>query len=402
MRILLISQFFAPDITAAAFRLTDFAQLLAKRGHELQVITTHPYKAQVTKVDDSQFEQLGIRVRRCHIKDVVGSGARAYLKHYISFVRGSIRLGMGIWRRGWRPDVIYVSSPPLFVGLTGRTLAMLFRRPWVFEVRDIWPDTAVAAGQLSPNGRAYRIGRRMERYFYRKADHITCVSRPMADYLREESDTSVTVIYNGVPTEDIAPTPRPRPNNATKTLLYAGNLGLLQELDLLIEGFVALRQEHDLSGWQLHLLGAGAQLEALKQQVAELNATDNVIFLPPVSRDDAVRQMEEADLLYLNLKQDPTLERTIPSKVFDYLIAARPIVAGLAGEGQSLLESTEANRVFPPGDLQALKTSLVSAITDLSELETKAHSNRQLVLDNFSREMAVQQLERVFKKLVNH
>ena len=211
MRILLISQFFAPDITAAAFRLTDFAQLLAKRGHELQVITTHPYKAQVTEVDDSQFEQQGISVKRCHIKDVVGSGARAYLKHYMSFVRGSVRLGIGIWRNGWRPDVIYVSSPPLFVGLAGRCLAMVFRRPWVFEVRDIWPDTAVAAGQLSPDGRAYRIGRQMERYFYRKADHITCVSRPMSDYLKQESSTDVTVIYNGVPTDQIDPTPRQHP-----------------------------------------------------------------------------------------------------------------------------------------------------------------------------------------------
>ena len=266
MRILLISQFFAPDITAAAFRLTDFAHLLAKRGHELKVITTHPYKAQITEVDDSRFEQLGISVARCHIKDVVGSGARAYLKHYMSFVRGSIRLGTGIWRRGWRPDVIYVSSPPLFVGLTGRCLAMLFRRPWVFEVRDIWPDTAVAAGQLNPHGRAYRIGRRMERYFYRSADHITCVSRPMSDYLQEESSTDVTVIYNGVPTEQIAPTPRQRPDNPVKTILYAGNLGHLQELDLLIQGFVAIRRERGLSQWKLHLLGAGAQLDALKEQ----------------------------------------------------------------------------------------------------------------------------------------
>ena len=93
----------------------------------------------------------------------------------------------------------------------------------------------------------------------------------------------------------------------------------------------------------MHLLGAGAQQDALKQQVAELDMGDAVFFHPAVSRDEAVKRMEEADLLYLNLKQNPTLERTIPSKVFDYLIAGRPIVAGLAGEGQSLLESTEAD-----------------------------------------------------------
>ena len=401
MKILLITQFFAPDITAAAFRLTDFARLLVKRDHEVQVITAYPHKAQVEAIDDAAFESEGIQISRCHIQDVVGSGARAYLTHYMSFVRGSIRQGWKIWRTGWRPDVIYVSSPPLLVGMTGRFLAALFRRPWVMEIRDIWPDTPVAAGQLSQDGRAYKIGRKMEKYFYRKANRLICVSQPMSEYLAEETRTPVTVIYNGVSLEDAeAERQNPEKTLNSKTILYAGNLGHLQELELLIQGFSEVCRNPELADWKLHLLGAGAQLEMLKQLVQELDLKDQVVFHSAVSREDAMRMMQDCGLLYLNLKLHPTLAKTIPSKLFDYFLAGRPIVAGLAGEGRQLLESTQANVVFNPGNVDELKQAIATAITNSSNLEQNAHLNRELVLKRFTRDTAVDQLESVFQEII--
>lgn len=401
MRILLISQFFAPDITAAAFRMTDFAVRLAAGGDEIRVLTSHPHKAQVSGVDDQEFEHQGIGIQRCVVDEVQGSGAKAYLKHYLSFVRGSIRLGLALRRRGWKPDVIYASSPPLFVGLTASFLATVFRRPIVFEVRDIWPDTAVAAGQLSGDGRAYRIGRSMERFFYRRASHLICVSQPMRDYLVTQSQRPVTVIYNGVePTEEIAPaTAAVSLDGQHRVVLYAGNLGHLQELDLLIRGFVQVQKEPQRSNWKLMLLGAGAQLEKLRSLVDELDAHQVVQFLPPVSRSEAIRAMSQADLLYLNLKHHPTLEKTIPSKLFDYFLAARPIVAGLYGEGRDLLESTGANVVFPPGNMEALQAALRRAIEQYSSLDERATANRDLVLSRFTREIAVSQLQQVLSSV---
>ena len=106
--------------------MSDFAKLLADAGDEVRVITSYPHKARVAEVDDRPFEAKGIQVYRCHLHEVRGSGAKAYLRHYGSFVRGSLRLGWKIWRSGWRPDVIYASSPPLFVGITGRVLSEAF------------------------------------------------------------------------------------------------------------------------------------------------------------------------------------------------------------------------------------------------------------------------------------
>jgi len=402
MRILFICQFFAPDITAAAFRMTDFARLLAAKGDDVKVITAFPHKVQVTAIDDRSFADAGIDVRRCPIVEVHGGGARAYLKHYLSFVWGSLRQGVRVWREGWRPDLIYVSSPPLFVGVSGRVLSLLFRRPVVFEVRDIWPDAAVSAGQLRAGSLAFRLGQLLERYFYRKAARITCVAEPMRDYLQRWTRTPVTVVYNGVSVDRstaraVSPPAEPV---TVRVALYAGNLGHVQQLDLLLEGVAHLMNREELCGWQFQLLGAGAQLTNLQELARRLKIEDRVKFLPAVDREEAARRISQADLLYLHLMHDETMAKTIPSKLFDYLLAARPILAGLSGEGAQLLRSTGANVVFTPGDLTGLEHGLLQAITMWPQLNTRAIHNRELVLRRFTRERAAETLRSVFASLV--
>lgn len=442
MRILFICQYFAPDITAAAFRMSDFARLLADAGDEVRVITSFPHKAQVeaqgaTDPDDSSFRSAGIQVMRCHVSPVVGGGAKPYLRHYASFLRGSLRLGWQVWREGWRPDVIYATSPPLFVGISGRLLSMLFRRPLVFEVRDIWPDAAVSAGQLRADGRAYRLGKVLERYLYRKADYITCVARRMSDYLRQQTSTPVEVVYNGISldpsilasvgiapihtatgslqsvpshqrltgkssaVDSVAEGTSDGTSDRARTLLYAGNLGHVQQLDLLLHAWARLYPTGDLTDWRLELLGAGAQTDNLRALARELGLESTVTFTPAVSRAEATQRMHQADALYLHLMADETMEKTIPSKLFDYLLAGRPILGGIAGEGTEILGETGANVTFPPGDLEAMQVALLQMTRDWPELDEQSHANRDLVLERFTRKHAADVLRGVFQRLVD-
>ncbi|MEZ6120809.1 MAG: glycosyltransferase family 4 protein [Pirellulaceae bacterium] len=401
MRILILAQFFEPDITAAAFRLSDFTRLLASQGHEVEVITAEPHKAAVDVVDDSHFAELGVRIHRCKIKHLSdGGGSKAYIGHYLSFVRSGIAAGLKIWRSGWKPDVIYASSPPLFIGLSGRFLSVLFRRPMVFEIRDIWPDAAVAAGQLSSSGWAYRIGRTLERYFYRKAKHLTCVSAPMKDYLNEQCQTPVTVVYNGVNLDSVSqPQINSKEPSAHKEILYAGNIGLLQNLDVLVTAFHELSQAGQIDGWKVRIIGAGAQREDV-QELADQFQNPAISIEPPVSRDRVYRELRSADLLFLNLKSSETLAKSIPSKLFDYLLAARPILGGIEGEGQDILESTGANRCFRPGDKDDLKQQLLQMLGSFEQYEANARQNLELVKQRFSREAAVQELVSVFERVI--
>jgi glycosyltransferase involved in cell wall biosynthesis len=214
----------------------------------------------------------------------------------------------------------------------------------------------------------------------------------------------VSVAYNGVlrrkAEADIQdPVTLRSSEGEARSILYAGNLGHLQELDLLVAGFGELVCAGHLAGWNLRLLGAGQQKERLQQLVESRGLSAQVSIEGPVSREQAMLESRRADLLYLNLKKDPVLEKTIPSKVFDCLLAGRPIVAGIAGEGCDILAETGANVSFEPGHIEELKRALLQAVERFEEMDALAPRNVELVLERFTRENAVAVLTEVFQEV---
>ena len=400
MKILIITQFFPPDITAAAFRMGDTASLLAQAGHEVKVLAGEPHKGSAEGINMDDLVDPQVEVIRCAIKPLERKGMRAYISHYMSFVRSSISQGMQLKKKGWRPNVILCSSPPLFVGFAGRYLKFRFRVPLVFEVRDIWPDSAVAAGQLSQSGKAYKIGRMMEKNFYRHADRITCVAKPMAEYIRGHCKTPVEVVYNGIQQRLVPPVePPPVKAGGLRTILYAGNFGHVQNMDLIVKGFIQASVDGKISNWKLRLIGTGTKLDELNQIVADHDAEYLVSIEPPVSRDAVFREMVSADALYLSLQKSFVLEHTIPSKVFDYLAMSRPVVAALGGEGREILNQTGANLCFDPGDESGLQAALEQLGGHIESLQKCAPKNRELVLQKYTRERAVETLTRVLTEV---
>ena len=187
MNILVISQYYAPDITAAAFRISETVELMRLAGHDVRVVTAFPHKSEVS-VNEEADRRMG--VVRVPVAPIGGGGASRYLNHYLSFMRRSAIAGLKQRLGSWCPAIIWASSPPLFTGLTGRLLSIIYNCPLVFDVRDIWPEFAVSAGQISPTGRAYQVGRILERVLYNSAHHITCVSKAMADYIGSRTRNS--------------------------------------------------------------------------------------------------------------------------------------------------------------------------------------------------------------------
>ncbi|OHB62422.1 MAG: hypothetical protein A2Y76_06735 [Planctomycetes bacterium RBG_13_60_9] len=403
MKILIIAQYFPPDITAAAFRMFDTARLLEDTGHEVRVITAHPHRSQVDGDSAARYDGQISGVWRTPVAHLNGGGFSDYVKHYVSFMIGSSWLGLRQRLTGWRPDVIWASSPPLFVGCTGVALSRLSRCPLVLDVRDLWPASAVGAGQLSAQGRACRIGERMEQYVYDRAAHITCVARPMRDYIRARARTGVTVVYNGARASDVRT--GPAEGNGSQngpTLLYAGNLGRAQQLDLLIRAWANVRGRNGHDRWTMKLLGTGAVEKELKELASSLRVGDSVVFMPPVSRQEAMCEMARADALSVSLQPDKAFEKTIPSKVFDCMAVGRPVLAGVAGEGREILESTGANVCYRPGDQGDLERSLTLLMRDYQRLRLMAYRNPEVIRNGYTRERAVATLTRVFNSVVSN
>lgn len=398
MKILAVSQYYTPDITAAAFRVAETVDHLKTAGNEVRVVTTFPHKSDIS--ENITSGEHGIY--RVTLPNTENQGFLGYIYLYLSFLYKSILKGIKVGRK-LKPDVVWATSPPIFVGLAGWLLAKVLNTGFALDIRDIWPDSAVAAGQISGTGISYKFGRAIEKFLYKHADIITCVATPMKGYIENHTDTPVEVIYNGVeiPNEQ----KEYYPNDVlqefakmrdSKKILYAGNFGHVQQLDLLINMFLELKQENLEEDWEIFFLGGGAQKENLKQLTSENKLSERIHFLDPVPKEEVFSYLQSADALFIHLMDSEVLRLTIPSKVFDYMLADRPLLAGIHGEGRDIIESLPGNFTFESGNLQGL----VKSFQNLDQFVSQNGScdNASMVKEHFSRKKQSNKVDQIFKQ----
>ena len=384
-KILVISQFYAPDITAAAFRISETVGLL-RQDADVRVITAVPHKAQAEAANPR--DDTG--VIRVAIRPYQGGGAVNYIMHYLSFVVTATWAGVKLKRSGWRPDIIWVSSPPLFVGIAGDALRRIMGCPLVLDIRDIWPESAVGAKMISQDGLLFRLGKILERWLYARADRMTCVSQAMQGYLVQASGKTVHVVYNGI----LRRPPQPPAQHVHRRILYAGNLGRAQGLDVLIAAFAdARKRSKALAGWTVDFVGAGAIEDALRAGVDDLDLGGSVRFLGVLDKPSALAEMRQSAALFINLLSEAVFALTVPSKVFDCMLAGRPILYGVENpEAQAILAESGGNIEFTANDRASLADAIVDLATRLDQIETLAQGNSDVVLSRYTREEATREL----------
>ena len=266
MRVLIASQYFPPEIHGPSARLGAFAGGLAARGHEVEVVCeapSHPGGVVAPGYGGHFVERRhvdGYDVNYVWVRATPSKAARARVANYASYAATATMVGAA--RR--RPDVVFASSPPLPVGSVGAALALRHRVPWVLDVRDLWPDAAVAVGEMEP-GRIYRIAARLERRLYRSAAAITATTE---DFVRTIEGRGGAGKVIADPQRHAGPVPGDRRGGAGSgaageadgrfTWTYAGNLGLAQGLEAAVEAAKLLGE-----GYRLILIGEGPRREEL-------------------------------------------------------------------------------------------------------------------------------------------
>lgn len=390
MKILIVSQFYEPDITAGAYRISETAGLLRARGHEVRVITAEPHKS------DVEFSPQADRaegVLRVPIVPYRGGGLTSYLIHYFSFALRATSAGMKVRMSGWQPDIIWVTSPPLFVGIAGWLLSLIMRARMVLDVRDIWPESAVAAGQISKGGIAFGLGKVLERFLYKRACRITCVSQPMANYIMTRSRTPSVVVYNGVL---LSAQQSAAPTQIVNRILYAGNLGRVQGLDVLLHAFNGIVRKGGLDGWTVEFIGTGEKESELKILARQLGCGSRVRFHRGIPKPKALAEIAHSRVLFMHLMDSDVFSLTIPSKVFDYMLTDRPILHGVRGEALTILQETGGNVEFASDDVASLTDAIHRLSADLVNYEKRAAANSNVVRSRYSREAATGALMNVF------
>ena len=360
-RLILLTQWFDPEPT---FKGLLFARALHDRGYDVEVVTGFPNYPGGKVYDGYRIRPIqretegGIAITRLALYPSHDNRALRRIANYLSFCL-SVFLYLTFVAR--RVDILYAYHPPLTVGLAA-AMAKLFRRtPTVLDVQDLWPDTLSATGMIDASLPLRIVGAVCD-WVYARITHIVVLSPGFKRLLIERGVPAekITKIYNwadeGAIMEAGETRPALMPDDGRFRLLFAGNMGLAQNLGVVLDAAKIVAATNDRLDFCF--LGGGLETARISQRAKE-EELSCVHFFPKVSMAEVGGYLYAADCLLVNLRPDPLFEVTIPSKTQAYMSAGRPIIIAVAGDAATLVEEAKAGIAVPPGDAQALAAAVL-------------------------------------------
>ena len=404
MKIVLIHQNFVDRHHPGGTRHFELAVYLVERGHEVTIIAgnlnyLHGQPTSQTKLY-RPFEEVidGVRILRAYAPPVLHRSFAWRAASQISFTVASI---WAAWRAG-PVDVVMGTSPPLFQLASAWGVSVLRRRPLLLEIRDLWPEFAIAMNILK-NPILIILARWAERFFYARANHILVNSPAYCDYLLKQglSKDKVTVIPNGVDAAMFDPCAqgddirRELGFDHQFLVTYAGALGQANDIGTILRAAHRLR---DSSSIHFILVGDGKERKNLEQQAKNLKL-DNVTFAGCFPKD-RMRDVLAASNACIAILQDiPMFRTTYPNKVFDYMAAGRPTLLAIDGVIRQVVEDANGGCFVPPGNDRALADAVRRLHENPDESQRMGKSARQYVEQHFQREDHARRLEQLLVNL---
>jgi glycosyltransferase involved in cell wall biosynthesis len=409
MRVLYLSQYFPPEVGATQTRAYEMAQGLVRAGHEVTMITempNHPIGIIPPEYKGKLFEQTtlnGINVLRVWVKTTPEKTFITRMAFYLSYMVMAIIAGL--FRARGKYDVIYVTSPPLFVGGAGLVLSFLRRTPMVFEVRDLWPESAVVLGELK-NTRVIKLSTWLEEACYRRALRIIAVTKGIKDRLIERGfpDSKIALIPNGANTELYKPQPI---NLALRrqlnipgdkfVVIYAGLHGLAHGLETLLQTANLL---HDDPNIFFLLLGQGPRKVALIELADDLDLP-NVMFHDAVPEANLPNYITIANLGLDTRRKVSISGGTLPVKMFSYMACEVPVVLSIEGEATQLLAKAQAGIAVDPENPEALARAIIELKENPGICKMYGQNGRAFVEQEFSRQKFAEYLGQILEETIS-
>jgi glycosyltransferase involved in cell wall biosynthesis len=392
MRLGILTQYYPPEMGAPQARLSELAAHVVRAGHRVTVLTAMPnYPTGVVQPGYGgvfrREQRDGVRVLRSFIYPTQRADFVHRLTNYFSFVGSSALAGAATLGR---LDYLLVESPPLFLGLSGIWLSAVTRARLIFNVSDLWPESAVHLGVLRPGSLAHRASAALEALCYRRAWLVSGQSPGILRSIQERFPGRRTfLLSNGVDTGTF--TPHRATDDARRLLardgravaLYAGLHGLAQGLGQLLDAAERLTWE---SGIDVVLVGDGPEKPALVRH-AEERGLKHVRFLPPQPREQMPALLAASDMILVPLKMH--LPGAVPSKLYEAMASGRPVVLVATGEPADIVRTHDAGVVLEPGAVDALATALQRLHDDPAERARLGANGRRAVEASFDRSRIV-------------
>ncbi len=372
MHILFLSDNFPPEVNAPASRTFEHCREWVRAGEQVTVITCAPNfpKGKVLAGYRNSLWQSeivdGIRVIRVWSYITANEGFLKRVLDYLSFMFSATIASLFVRK----VDVIVGTSPQFFTACAACAVSILKRRPWVFELRDLWPESIKAVGAMKDSA-AIRLLERIEMFLYRRADRIVSVTHSFKDALirRGIDGRKIGIITNGVDLTHFQSCPKDAALSRELGLDgcyiagYVGTHGMAHGLEALLDAAATLQQTPDAADLRFLFLGNGAQKAALVERSQELGLR-NVLFIDSVPKSEVSRYWSLLDVSIIHLRKTELFNSVIPSKMFECMGMGIPVLHGVAGESADILRREDVGEVFESGNAEQLVQALLGLRRD--------------------------------------
>lgn len=415
MKILYVSQYFPPEMGAPAARAAELAQHWSQAGHEVSVLTgfpNHPtgvvppeWRSRLKRL--TYHEKAGrVDVFRTWLWPLPNRKSHERMRNYASFCISAALRGLSLPR----PDVIIASSPQLLVALSGWWLAFSRSIPFVFEVRDLWPESLAAVGVSDEGSLLHRTLSAVAGFLYERADRVVVVTPAFREHLVQRwrvPAEKIAVVENGVEADLFSPAPLAS-NVALKRELgaeskflvcYIGTMGNAHGLETLLDAAATL--QHQSPDVLFLLVGEGAEKERIKA-TAQSRQLSNVQFLDQQPRERIPAFISASDVCLVLLKKTDIFKTVIPTKMLEFMSCARPVILGVEGQARQIVEDAGAGLFIEPENSDALVRAInkLKANPELG-IDLGQHG-RDCILQHFSRARTAEKYVDVLKGITGN
>jgi len=405
MKILFLSHYFPPEVNAPATRTYEHCRRWVEQGHEVTVVSCVPHHPMGRAYP-------GYKNKLVHVEYIDGIKAIKVLT-YITANEGFIKrtfnyvfymfMALCIAPFLSKADVVISTSPQFFNGLAGYFVSRIKRAPWLLEIRDLWPESITAVGAIK-NERLIAVLEWIERFVYRKADHIVPVTYAFKEHIVRcgASGNAITVLRNGVDLNQFSEQKKDTKLEHTWGLhnkfvaAYVGTHGMAHGLDTILEAAQILSHREDIV---FLMVGDGAERERLFEE-KNRRGLKNVVMQAQQPKSVMPTIWAMTDVSLVLLKRLDLFKTVIPSKIFESMAMKRPIILGVEGEVQKIIEESQAGVCIAPESADQLASAVQMLADNTDQYAALSAAGRPYVESNFNRQVIADQYLSVLESLV--
>jgi colanic acid biosynthesis glycosyl transferase WcaI len=395
---------------APAARADELSRHWARMGHHITILTgfpNHPtgvvppeWRSRLRHLRYSE-EVNGVHVDRTWLWPLPNRKAQERILNYSSFCISAAITGLFLKK----PDFVIATSPQLLCALAGWWIARWKRVPFIFEVRDLWPESLSAVGAGGENTLLHRVLRGIAGFLYRKADSIVVVTPAFKEYLVENwsiSADKISVVENGVETDLFRPDPvalqirRELKLEDRFLVCYIGTIGMAHGLETLVD--VAEKLQETLPQASFLVIGEGAEKQNIIR-LAQTHHLSNVQFLDQQPRERIPAFVSASDVCLVLLKRKDLFKTVIPTKLLEYMACGCPVIVAVDGQSRHIVEEADAGLFVEPENANSLAKAICQLFENHARRNEMGANGRQYIVTRFSREQTARKYISVLEAL---